>query len=187
VSGNGHHVQYLVDLPNNEETKTLLTGLYRGLDIRISTADVRFDPTVRNPSRIFRMYGTTNRKCGRRSGVVMLGEYHPVRSELVVQAAQELTPPKPKPKPKPAAKKNSTAKGLKNFDVVGLFQSMGLYKRPLADGKHAVICIQAESHSDPDQFHKTDTVIWEGEWPQFHCSHAHCEGLNIHDVINQFA
>lgn len=184
-SGNGYHVQYRVDLPNDDETKRALVGLYRGLRVRMSTAEVAFDPTVKNASRIFRLYGTTNQKAGRRSSCEFPSTPVTLSADCVLSTAEALTPPKPQIAP--AKRKRVKSKGLHNFDVVALFQRLGLYKRELGDGKHAVICPQVHLHSSDDHFNKTDTVIWEGEWPQFHCSHAHCDGVNIYDVLDRYA
>jgi len=185
MSGNGYHVQYRCDLPNTDEVKTMLIDLYRGLAVRITTAEINFDVTVKNASRIFRMYGTTNRKASRRSYTDFPAKPTLVPADAIFGASEALKPPKPKPAP--AKRKRSNEKGFHNFDVVGLFSQMGMYKRSLGDGKHAVTCIQCDRHSDHDHKDKTDTVIWEGEWPQYHCSHAHCEGVSIHDVIDRFA
>lgn len=184
-SGNGYHVQYRCDLPNTAEVHALMVDLYRGLGVRMSTAEVAFDVTVKNPSRIFRLYGTTNRKSGRRSSLVWPDVDSLLDPGVFIETANTLKPPKPKPAP--AQRKRVTGKGLRNFDVVSLFRDLGLYKRHLGGGKHAVTCIQCEKHSDQDHLNKTDTVIWEGEWPQYHCSHAHCDGVNIYDVLDRFA
>lgn len=184
MSGNGCHLQYHCDLPNDDQTASILTDLYRGLGVRMSTAEVSFDTTVRNPSRICRMYGTTNRKSGRRSRIIDEGAERQVTPALIQSTATSVKPPKPKTAP---AQRKRWSGHWNGYDVVGLFKELGLYKRELGEGKHAVICIQCERHSSQDHPHKTDTVIWEGEYPQYHCSHAHCEGVTIHDVLDRFA
>ena len=73
------------------------------------------------------------------------------------------------------------------LDIVSWFSAHGLYKRPSHEhGKHYVTCPWLNEHSTGDHPSKTDTVIWEadGRWPNFHCSHAHCEGRGIRDVLN---
>ena len=67
MSGNGYHVVYETDMQNTPETKEALRGLYKALELRFSTDTVKFDVTVRNPSRIMRTYGTVNQKSGRRT------------------------------------------------------------------------------------------------------------------------
>ena len=184
MSGNGYHLQYHTHLPNNSHIGDLMTDLYRGLGVRMTTAEVGFDTTVRNPSRICRMYGTTNRKSGRRSAITQLGDWQVVDYDQFRRTAESVKPPKPKAAPAQRKRTHGMHKGL---DIVAMFQDLGLYKRQIGTQKHAVICPQSHLHSTPDHPHRTDTVIWEGEWPQFHCSHAHCEGVTIHDVLDRFA
>lgn len=185
MSGNGYHAQYFVDLPNDDETKAAMVGLYRGLRVRLSTAEVSFDVTVKNPSRIFRMYGTTNQKSGRRTWCRFPSNPEVIPAEVFFDTAEKLTPPKPKPAPSKV--KRVQAVGHKHYDIVSLFRSLGLYKRDLGGGKHAVTCPDVDRHSSSDHASKTDTVIWDGEWPQFHCSHAHCEALDIYEVLDRYA
>ena len=61
-SGNGAHLLYRVDLPNNAETTDLLKRCLEALSARYSTDDVAVDETTFNASRIFKAYGTTSRK-----------------------------------------------------------------------------------------------------------------------------
>jgi hypothetical protein len=48
-----------------------------------------------------------------------------------------------------------------------------------------VRCPWDAEHSSIDSDHSTATVIWEsdGGWPTFHCSHDHCDGRTIRDVM----
>jgi hypothetical protein len=61
-SGNGAHLLYRIDLPNEEETSRKGTGLLArvlaGLAQRFDTDAIKVDQTVFNPSRICKLYGT---------------------------------------------------------------------------------------------------------------------------------
>lgn len=61
-SGNGWHLLYRIDLPNNDKTKDLIERTLKGLAEKYSTPQVHIDNTVFNASRITRCYGTTARK-----------------------------------------------------------------------------------------------------------------------------
>lgn len=66
------------------------------------------------------------------------------------------------------------------------FASRGAYKRELGAGKHAVSCPWVFEHSGESGPMDTSTVIWDAEpglWPTFHCSHQHCAGRSIRDVM----
>lgn len=62
MSGNGWHLHYRVDLPNNQETKNLMAGCLKSLDGLFSNDDVAVDTAVFNPSRICKLYGTMAQK-----------------------------------------------------------------------------------------------------------------------------
>jgi Protein of unknown function (DUF3987) len=60
--GNSGHVLYGIDLPNDEASRTLLEGCLWALAFRFSDDRVSIDRTVFNAARIWRCYGTLNRK-----------------------------------------------------------------------------------------------------------------------------
>ena len=61
-SGNGAHVLYRIDLPNNKEALTFVTGALAELDRRYSDEVVKVDVTSGNAARIWKAYGTVARK-----------------------------------------------------------------------------------------------------------------------------
>ncbi|MEN6341043.1 MAG: hypothetical protein ABFC89_00625 [Methanospirillum sp.] len=61
-SGNGAHLLYRVDLPNDADTTALIRRCLEALSARFSDEAVNVDITVSNAARIVRAYGTPNRK-----------------------------------------------------------------------------------------------------------------------------
>ncbi len=61
-SGNGWHLLFAVDLPNDDQTTDLIQAFVNALAKRFSTADVAVDISVFNSSRITKLYGTVSRK-----------------------------------------------------------------------------------------------------------------------------
>lgn len=181
LSGNGTHLVYTTDLPATQGTRDMLTGLYKALETRFGTDEISFGVTVRNPARIARLYGTVNRKSGRRAQCEFSEEF--VDPDLILGLAKQITPPKETKRtwvrPSPSTQQRGF---VKNFDVVGYFNSAGMY-RGEGDGMHFVECPWAHEHSSDLP---RDTAVWEGEWPQFHCFHAHCAHRSIKDVIEFF-
>lgn len=168
-SGNGAHLRY-----NTRMAVGDLSGLYQGLARRFSCDDIDFDVTVRNPSRIARLLGTTNRKSGRRSNCVHCDDL--TDASVIIALSKKIAPPKPK---KTWAKPINDSREVfsKGWDVLEAFQRAGMYVSQAHEvGKHWVVCPNASNHSETG---KKDSVIWEGEWPTFHCSHNHCTHLNI--------
>jgi hypothetical protein len=195
-SGNGYHAQYATRLPNNDQITKLLGRIYQKLAQEFHTPTVHFDTKVRNPSRVFRLYGSINRKGPfteerphRQSDVLMPSAWTEVTWEqlskldqlfLSTEASSEPTSVKP-------VFFDCPGKGdYRSLDVVSWFKQHGFYKRPSSQlGKHYVICPWLFEHSSADLPEKTDSIIFEadGGWPGFHCSHAHCEGRTIREVL----
>jgi len=61
-SGNGAHLLYRIDLPNDPESEDLLKRTLQALAVWFDTDLVQVDKTVFNASRIAKVYGTTARK-----------------------------------------------------------------------------------------------------------------------------
>lgn len=61
-SGNGWHLCQPVDLPNDDAARELCRRLLLGLQRRCGTEQARVDTSTYNAARIWRIYGTENRK-----------------------------------------------------------------------------------------------------------------------------
>ena len=61
-SGNGAHLLYRLDLPNDRESLELVRGVLEALAFRFSDGLVEVDKSVCNAARIWKLYGTTARK-----------------------------------------------------------------------------------------------------------------------------
>jgi putative DNA primase/helicase len=62
MSGNGFHLLYAVNLPNDEDTKTLLKASLESLGNRFDDDQIKVDRTVFNAARICKLYGTVANK-----------------------------------------------------------------------------------------------------------------------------
>ncbi len=62
MSGNGWHLVYRIDLPNDDASDALVADILGYLGATYDTSDVRVDRAVANASRITRLYGTWARK-----------------------------------------------------------------------------------------------------------------------------
>ncbi len=61
-SGNGAHLLYPVDLPNDRESLELVRGVLEALAFEFSDDKVSVDTSTANAARIWKLYGTTARK-----------------------------------------------------------------------------------------------------------------------------
>jgi hypothetical protein len=61
-SGNGYHLLYRIDLPNDADSTALIKGSLEMLDGLFSDEGVKVDTAVHNAARIVKLYGTVARK-----------------------------------------------------------------------------------------------------------------------------
>jgi hypothetical protein len=61
-SGNGYHLIYGLDLPNDDASKVLIRACLEALNYQFGTAAVKVDASVFNASRITKVYGTVAAK-----------------------------------------------------------------------------------------------------------------------------
>lgn len=199
MSGNGAHALFRCKLPVSAGTADMLRTIYTGMRSEFSTEQVLFDPTVRNPARIWRLYGTENRKGSptperrhRRAQVLIPDRWDPVAPLLLERLANAYARRAPArvahaprdPAPRPAGRGN-----YRTLDVRGWFAAHGAYRRELGADKHAVLCPWVHEHSNEPGPLDTSTVVWDAtaaSWPSFHCSHAHCAGRTIRDVMSRW-
>ncbi len=78
-SGNGAHLLYKVDLPNDQEALSFVSGALAELSRRYSDDAVKVDVTSANAARIWKAYGTVARK-----GDTIPGRSHRVSKILEV-------------------------------------------------------------------------------------------------------
>ncbi|WP_273888841.1 YfjI family protein [Rubrobacter naiadicus] len=112
-SGNGYHLLYRLDLPNDKDSLDLVRGVLEALAFRFSDEKVSVDTTTANAARIWKLYGTTARKGDstkdrphRRSGLLKLPEsLEPVSREVLAQLAA-MRPRQPRHSTRPRAETN---------------------------------------------------------------------------------
>lgn len=80
-SGNGFHLLYRVDMPNNEESVQTMQGYLRRLDEVFSNDLCHVDTTNYNPARVLKLYGTLAQK-GRHT------ETRPHRMSKIISVSQ---------------------------------------------------------------------------------------------------
>jgi hypothetical protein len=194
MSGSGAHAIWRCSIPVSAEFRDVLAVLYGGMRREFSDEEVLFDSAIRNPSRIFRLYGSVNRKgtndpkrpWRRAECQLPAGGWQAVQLRQIEMMANRYAR-MPTPPERPAIILPVVGRGdYTTLDAVALMQAHGLFKRPLGGGKHAVRCPWRGEHSSEDRPMRSDSVIWEanpGEWPRFFCSHSHCEGRTMRDVI----
>lgn len=98
LSGNGYHLLYPIDLPNDAETANLIKQFLQALDSKLSTEKVKVDIANYNAGRITKLYGTmackgddTEERPHRRSKILEVPEsLDPVSEVLIHSVIQEV-------------------------------------------------------------------------------------------------
>ena len=200
MSGNGAHAVYRCCITAAALWRQRAAALYAGLRGKLredlDALGVDFDPVVRNPGRIWRLYGTWNRKGDttpdrphRRAEIRLpAGAWQPVKAATVERTANVLSPivQREQVAVRRARGRVDGHGDYSTLDVVAWFQSHGAYIREIQQGKHAVICPWHNEHTTKSPVTGSDTVIWTTSntgWPTWHCSHAHCADRTIRDVM----
>ena len=119
-SGNGGHLLYRVDLPNDEVSTALVRDVLTALDARFSTDEAKVDTANFNAARIWKVYGTVGRKGDstkdrpHRRSVIITKPYEP---EVVpVELLRALVGSQPVPEP-PSSPPAAPARKPGGFDL----------------------------------------------------------------------
>ena len=62
ASGNGIHLLYRIDLPNDQGSELLIDGVLGGLGSKFNNQFVKIDKVMKNAGRIIKLYGTVSNK-----------------------------------------------------------------------------------------------------------------------------
>jgi hypothetical protein len=181
-SGNGAHLLYPIDLPNDAAATALVAGVLAGLAKRFDDMRVKIDPTMSNAARICKCYGTISRKGDdtpdrphRLSKIIDApNTVTPVPRELLEEMAATVTPA-------PAPVRN-TAPTAGRFDLEGFVARHLQAREPVAyqGGRKWVLeaCPFNPEHIDGS------AAIFEsgGKSLGFKCQHHSCHGKHWQDV-----
>jgi len=187
LSGNGYHLLYRVNLPNNQEGVDIISNCLNVLSNIFNTDTVKVDTTNCNPSRICKLHGTlaqkganTSSRPHRMSRIIEAPEQIQVTSKdallmLIAQLPQETK--------KPAAKQSNIKA---EFDITDWLYRYGFsYKEDI--GRDCQIfkldeCPFDHNHRDGDAkiFAYTNGAV------AFKCHHNSCKGKTWQDVRVKF-
>ncbi len=124
-SGNGAHLLYRIDTPNDDAAKAAVRGVLAHLKARFSDEAVTVDTTVSNAARIWKLYGTLSAKGAatdeRPHRVARLLFVPPQLGIVSLEQMQALIPPEPErvaAQPQP-----SSDKRLRNFAMAALLSA----------------------------------------------------------------
>lgn len=183
MSGNGYHLLYKIDLPNNQESKDLIEHCLSNLANMFNTGTVKIDTVNYNPSRICKLYGTLAQKGADTEGrphrmskiIYAPKQIKSTEKDILENLAGEL----PKKEPVKKQAKQTAA----SFDLESWMQEHGLTWLEKSAGTGCDIyplseCPFDHSHTNGDSkiFHYDDGAI------AFKCHHNSCKGKKWQDV-----
>ena len=179
-SGNGLHLTYKVDFPNDEETTEIIKHFYEYLGSLFSDDKVDIDTKVFNLARLCKLYGTTAKKGAnlqdrpwRMSEII----YVPKDLNLTpIEKFKELADLLPKKEEtKPTAK---TIRVGERFDLESWLVAHGIEYRKKQDGgstKYEVKeCPWKDTHSSNNPYSSALFQDSEGKIT-YTCAHSHCK------------
>lgn len=174
-SGNGFHLLYPIDLPNDELSRDMIRGCLEALADKFDTPTVHIDRKVYNAARIVKAYGSVARKGDSTDErphrtARMFAPPEKLGEVTLVQlaAVADLTEKKRQPKKAMAA----DAEGpWTEGDLLDLFEAAGWQHRDPVPHKGAQkyvgICPRNPEHKD-------FAVFFENGWVNVECFHNSC-------------
>ena len=200
MSGNGIHLYYKIDEPNDIETTELITNFLNSLSQKFTTREAEVDKGVGTLARLSKLYGTIphkgsdepDRPC--RMAVI---EYVPkeivtVSRDLIKAVADEYEDPKEKERQERERRKQDKDYKIDEFPDVSVQEFLDrngiAYRGPEYDSKRGAMKFdllecpwenEHTTHSEPGH-----ASIWEypSGHKDFHCFHSHCSDREWEDV-----
>jgi hypothetical protein len=190
-SGNGAHLLYAIDLPNDDESKMLVKTALEALDFQFSDKTVHVDKGVSNAARIWKLYGTmackgdhTEERPHRLSQI--LSSPNELK-EVSVKQLQELASmcPNMLNKGKTTSKKSNTEEG---FDLDAFIEQHELdvaFTAPWQKGATKYVlstCPWNESHTNKSAY----IIQFENGAISAGCHHNSCSEENWQTLRKKF-
>lgn len=188
-SGNGWHLQYPIDCPNNEENTDIIKRFLQSLGKMFTDDKVDIDEKVFNAGRICKLYGTMAKKganIGERPWRMSEIVYVPKVLEVTdISLFKKIADMLPKEEPKPLPNQRRAFSNGQPFDLVSWLNAHGIKYREKKSGTSILYeleeCPWIETHSDRKKWDSALFVDSEGKIT-FNCTHSHCKGKTWHDV-----
>lgn len=182
-SGNGLHLTYKVDLPNDEETTETIKRFYEYLGSQFSDNKVDIDTKVFNLARLCKLYGTTAKKgANLQDRPWRMSEIIYVPKELKLtpfEKFKELADLLPKEEPKVAPNRPNRQYNNAPFDLRTWLNEHGIVYKEEKQGTSTRFTLEKCPWIDQHSDHKNwDSALFQDTDGKitFNCQHSHCKG-----------
>lgn len=182
-SGNGVHLQFKVDLPNDDETTEIIKGFFKYLGQQFSDEKVDVDQKNFNLARVCKLYSTYAKKGANlqeRPWRLAKILYSPQTLECVpIEKFKALADLVPKEEPKQAPNRGyQRSFGNQPFDLVTWLNQHGIVYKEEKQGASTRFtleyCPWVDSHSDRKKWDSALFLDVDGKIT-FNCQHSHCK------------
>lgn len=187
MSGNGYHLQYRCDMENTEDTDDIVSRFLKSLGMMFSDEVISVDTSVKNASRICKLYGTVAKKGSnttarpwRKANIIKVPENIEITDKAYFEKVANLFPV---PEKIPTS---YSGYSREKFDIVDFLNRHGIeYKvEHTSIGTKYLLehCIFDESHTGKDAmiFQGVDGALG------YHCFHNSCQSYTWRDVRLKF-
>lgn len=186
-SGNGWHLQYKVDLPNDDDTTEIIKQFFSYLGSKFTDEFVDIDQKVFNKARLCKLYGTMAKKGANLADRPWrMSEIAYVPKDInttPIEQFKTLADQAPKEEPKQLPNRNYYGGGQR-FDLPTWLNEHGIVYREKKSGSSTLYelesCPWIDSHSDRKKWDSALFVDQQGKIT-FNCTHSHCNGKTWHD------
>jgi Protein of unknown function (DUF3987) len=181
-SGNGYHLLYAIELPNDETSGKLIQSCLEALAAKFNDASAKIDTAVFNPARIVKSYGSLAAKGdSTQDRPHRLAKLHPTTTpggkEAVPLAKLEaLAKLAPIDERAPGRSGTNSGSEIKPQQVTEFLQFYGVGSKeqtPTSNGHKWVLeeCLFDPEHKAPD----AAVILWPGGGLGYECFHASCQ------------
>lgn len=189
MSGNGYHLFYRIDIPNDEAGRSLVEKCLKNLSSLFDNDKVKIDTTNSNPSRICKLHGTlaqkgrsTDKRPHRMSRLLFVPDNIEITPRTNVQALADELPDEPV---HINGRRGSNTQATE-FDLLGFMSQHGLTYTEDSNDRAKIYkldhCPFDHSHTNGDAkiFQYSDGAI------AFKCHHNSCRRYKWQDVRLKF-
>lgn len=179
-SGNGYHLLYPLDLPNDDESRELVKGALAEFAQRFDDDAVKVDQAVFNAGRITKLYGTVANK----GDHTPLAPWRVSRLVSTPERSGAVTPDQLRAlhQAKPEARPEAAFRGQGPFDLPDFMARLGI---PFEQDQHEGADRYKLGHCPFNPDHgKGEAAIFQAADGRlgFKCQHNSCAGRTWHDV-----
>ena len=133
-SGNGYHLLYPIDLPNDNDSRELIKAVLEALSFMFSGESAEVDTSTYNAARVWKLYGTTARKGDsieerphRKAKLLSIPEEPELVSREMLEAAAAMKPaPAPRGKRGYSDSYDPKRNGYKEWDLAEWIAEQGV-------------------------------------------------------------